>query len=128
MTKKQSERSSTRPADPLNPSRNLSKEPEPPVATRAHQHGLTIYVGTLAPFEGVAFGYYSEERNAARKDINEWIRNGKDFDGHFDFDHALADPAPPNRLSPTFDSGDHIHPNDAGEQALAEAVDTSFFY
>ena len=97
---------------------------------RAHQHGLKMYVATLPPFEGAVSqipGYYSPEKNRVRTEFNEWIRTTQDMDGYFDFDRALADPARPNRMNLAFDSGDHLHPNDAGERALSEAINLSSF-
>jgi lysophospholipase L1-like esterase len=97
---------------------------------RAHLHGLRMYVATLAPFEGAVSqvrGYYSTHKDKVRREFNEWIRTTHDIDGYFDFDLALADPAHPNRINPALDSGDHLHPNDAGERALSEAVNVSFF-
>lgn len=96
----------------------------------AHERGLKMYVATLAPFEGAVIeipGYYSPEKDKVRVEFNKWIRTTRDIDGYFDFDHALADPLQPNRINPVFDSGDHLHPNDAGERALSEAVNISFF-
>lgn len=59
--------------------------------------------------------------------FNHWIRTAKEFDGFFDFDKALQDPAHPTRLKPEYDSGDHLHPSDAGEKAMSEAIDLSRF-
>ena len=54
--------------------------------------------------------------------INQFIRTAPYWDGVVDFEHALADPANPLRMLPAYDSGDHLHPNDAGMKALADAV------
>jgi lysophospholipase L1-like esterase len=98
------------------------------VIARAREHGLVIYGATLAPFEGTIFpGYYTPEKEATRQAINQWIRSTREFDGYFDFDKALQDPAHPTRLKPEYDSGDHLHPNDAGEKALSAAIDLSRF-
>jgi len=95
---------------------------------RAHQKGLKIFGATLTPFEGTVFpGYFSPEKEARRKAVNEWIRNGKAFDGVIDFDKAVRDPAHPDRIRAEFDGGDRLHPGDAGYQAMAEAVDLSLF-
>jgi lysophospholipase L1-like esterase len=59
--------------------------------------------------------------------VNEWIRSGKAFDGFIDFDKAVRDPSHPDRMLPAYDSGDHLHPNDAGYKAMAGAIDLSFF-
>jgi lysophospholipase L1-like esterase len=98
------------------------------VIARAREHGLVIYGATLAPFEGTVLpGYYTPEKESTRQAVNQWIRTAKEFDGFFDFDKALQDPAHPTRLKPEYDSGDHLHPNDAGEKAMSEAIDLSRF-
>lgn len=91
--------------------------------------GLNIFGGTLTPFRG-AF-YFSPAGEAKREAVNTPVRTGGAFDGVIDFDRAARDPA--NRLAnrlrflPAFDSGDHLHPNDSGYQAMANAVDLSLF-
>ena len=62
------------------------------------------------------------QRESIRLAVNQWIRTSHAFDGVVDFDAALRDPAHPERLQRPFDSGDHIHPSDAGYAAMAEAV------
>lgn len=107
--------------------------PSPPVTpaqiiARAREHGLVIYGATLAPFEGTVLpGYYTPEKEVTRQAVNKWIRGAREFDGYFDFDKALQDPAHPARLKPEYDSGDRLHPNDAGEKAMSEAIDLSRF-
>ena len=98
------------------------------VIARAREHGLVIYGATLAPFEGTVLpGYYTPEKEVTRQAVNQWVRSAREFDGYFDFDKALQDPAHPARLKPEYDSGDHLHPNDAGEKAMSEAIDLSRF-
>ena len=95
---------------------------------RAKEQGLTIFGGTLTPFEGTIFpGYYTPEGEAKRQAVNLWIRTSGAFDGVIDFDKAIRDPAQPTRMLPAYDSGDHLHPNDAGYQAMANAVDLALF-
>ena len=95
---------------------------------RAHERGLKIYGGTLTPFEGTAFpGYFTAEGEAKRQAVNLWIRTSRAFDAVIDFDKALRDPAHPARMLPVYDSGDHLHPNDAGYQAMADAIDLRLF-
>jgi lysophospholipase L1-like esterase len=95
---------------------------------RAHQDGITILGATLPPFEGATMpGFYSTEGEQKRQTINEWIRTAGEYDGVIDFDRALRDPQQPTRLLPLYDSGDHLHPNDAGTQAMAEAVPLRLF-
>jgi lysophospholipase L1-like esterase len=92
---------------------------------RARLRGLRAIGATLTPFEGQA--YYTPAREAARQQVNSWIRTGGAWDGVVDFDLALGDPAQPTRLNPAYDSGDHLHPNDAGYQAMAQAVPLGLF-
>jgi lysophospholipase L1-like esterase len=95
---------------------------------RAKEQGLTIFGGTLTPFEGTIFpGYFTPEGEAKRQAVNHWIRTSGAFDGVIDFDKAIRDPAHPTRMLPAYDSGDHLHPNDAGYQAMANAVDLALF-
>jgi lysophospholipase L1-like esterase len=92
---------------------------------RAHSRGLKIYGATLTPFEAAA--YFTKEGEAKRQAVNEWIRTSKAYDAVIDFDAVTRDPANPTRFLPQYDSGDHLHPNDAGYQAMANAVDLSLF-
>ena len=96
---------------------------------RSHALGKKIIGATLTPFDtfNVAPGYFSEAGEAKRQAVNAWIRTAKEFDGFIDFDAAVRDPAHPSRFLPAYDSGDHLHPNDAGYQAMAEAVDLKMF-
>ena len=95
---------------------------------RAHEKGLKIFLATLTPFEGAAFpGYFTPEKETKRKAINAWIRDSKSADGVIDFDRALCDPSNPDRMLPAYDSGDHLHPGDAGYQAMSQAIDLSLF-
>jgi lysophospholipase L1-like esterase len=92
---------------------------------RARLRGLRAIGATLAPFEGLS--YYTTAREAARQRANDWIRNAGAWDAVVDFDLALRDPTQPTRLNPAYDSGDHLHPNDAGYQAMAQAVPLDLF-
>jgi lysophospholipase L1-like esterase len=92
---------------------------------RARTRGLAVLGATMTPFGG--HSYYLPAREAVRSQANDWIRNGGAFDMVADFDLALRDPAQPNRLYPAYDSGDHLHPNDAGYQAMANAVPLALF-
>jgi lysophospholipase L1-like esterase len=92
---------------------------------RAHLHGLAIIGCTLTPFEGV--NTWSEAGESMRQAVNKWIRDSGEFDAVVDFDAATRDPSAPRRLLAKFDSGDHIHPNDAGNQAMADAIDLKLF-
>jgi lysophospholipase L1-like esterase len=91
----------------------------------AHAAGLKIFGATLTPFQGA--GYCSAAGEAERETINQWIRTSGAFDRVIDFDRAVRDPADPLRLLPAYDSGDHLHPNDAGYQAMANAINLAVF-
>lgn len=92
---------------------------------RAHTAGVRIIAGTLTPFKGALYYYPAGERKRQR--VNEFIRTSDAFDGVVDFDKAIRDPDNPKRILPKYDSGDRLHPNDAGYQAMAEAVDLELF-
>jgi lysophospholipase L1-like esterase len=92
---------------------------------RAHQHGIKVIGGTVLPFQGAS--YYSVSGDQTRETVNEWIRSGGGFDAVVDFDRALRDPAEPKKLAAAYDSGDHLHPSDAGYLAMAKAFDLSVF-
>ncbi|MFF3942886.1 SGNH/GDSL hydrolase family protein [Streptomyces phaeofaciens] len=94
------------------------------IAERARAHGVRVLGATLLPCGGSA--RYTAAMEAERTAVNAWIREAGaigTFDGVLDFDRALRDPAAPARMLPGYDSGDHLHPGDAGYAALAEAVD-----
>ena len=57
--------------------------------------------------------------------MNNWIRTSGEFDGVVDFATATADPNHPQMFNPAFDSRDHLHPNDAGYQAMANSINLS---
>jgi lysophospholipase L1-like esterase len=86
----------------------------------AHARGLTIFGATLTPFKGA--GYYTTAGEQKREAVNAWIRTSGAFDGVIDFDQAVRSPDDPQVIKPAYDSGDHLHPNDAGYQAMANAV------
>ncbi|GAB3442347.1 SGNH/GDSL hydrolase family protein [Massilia solisilvae] len=92
---------------------------------RAHAKGIAVYGATLTPFEGSAL--YSPAREQVRQQINTWIRASDEFDGVIDFDQAMRDPVHGARLLPAYDSGDHLNPNDLGNQAMANAVPLTLF-
>ena len=96
------------------------------LAQRAHERGLTVLGATLTPFEGSG-DYYSPASEAKRQAVNAWIRTGGAFDGVIDFDAVTRDPSHPARFLPAYDSGDHLHPGDAGYRAMAESVDLGLF-
>jgi len=92
---------------------------------RAHARGLKIYGATLTPFEGAA--YYTPQGEQKRQALNNWIRTSGEYDGVIDFDSVARDPASPGKFSTAVDSGDHLHPGDAGYKAMGDAVDLALF-
>ena len=92
---------------------------------RAHARGLKIYGATLLPCEDS--GRWTPEVERKRQALNDWIRTSGAYDGVIDFDAAVRDPSAPSKLLPEYDSSDHLHPSDAGYQAMAAAVPLEFF-
>jgi lysophospholipase L1-like esterase len=95
---------------------------------RARAHDMAILGATLTPFENTfhgnpLFGYYGEAKEAKRQAVNEWIRTSGAFDGVIDFDAMTHDPNNPKHIRAEFDSGDHLHPQDTGYEAMAEGID-----
>ncbi|RKE00401.1 lysophospholipase L1-like esterase [Catellatospora citrea] len=90
------------------------------LAVQAKDRGVRVVVATLGPFEG--YSSWTPEKEAVRQAVNTWLRGDNEFDALLDFDKVLRDPAAPSKVLPAYDSGDHIHPNDTGAQALAAAV------
>jgi lysophospholipase L1-like esterase len=91
----------------------------------AHDHGIQVIGCTLTPYEGAH--YSLPEGEAVREAVNNWIRTSQAFDAVVDFDAAMRDPANPKRIRGEFDPGDHLHPNNAGYEAMANAIDLSIF-
>ena len=96
---------------------------------RAHSQSppVRIYGATLTPFEGTFAGYYTPEKENIRMAVNHWIRTSGKFDAVIDFDRAIQDPAHPARMAPGYDSGDKLHPNDAGYRKMSESIDLGLF-
>jgi lysophospholipase L1-like esterase len=94
---------------------------------KARSHGMKIYGGTITPYMGMDFYHAEPVSEADRQTINSWIRTSGAFDAVIDFDAALRDPARPDHLKPEYDSGDHIHPSEAGYKAMADAVSLTLF-
>ena len=96
------------------------------LVARAHGHDIRIIGATLTPYANTVFpGYFSAEGEIERQAVNAWIRDGGAFDGVIDFDAVTRDPDQPDHILAKYDFGDHLHPNDAGYQAMGEAIDLS---
>jgi lysophospholipase L1-like esterase len=99
---------------------------------RAHKKGIRVVITTIPPFEDATFlgpviSFYTPEKEAVRQQVNAWIRGSSEFDGVIDFDAVLRDPSHPTRLLPEYDSGDHLHANDAGYVASGNAISLALF-
>jgi lysophospholipase L1-like esterase len=92
------------------------------IADRAHEHGFKIIGATIMPY-----GHKSGTPEQVREAVNDWIRTSGVFDGVADFDKIMSDPQNPTSLNPAYDSGDHVHPNDAGYKAMGEGIDLTIF-
>jgi lysophospholipase L1-like esterase len=88
---------------------------------RAHEHGIRVFGATMTPYEGA--NVFTPEGEATRQAVNQWIRGGGAFDGVFDFDAAVRDPAHQSKFRDDFQTGDYLHPNAAGYKAMAGIID-----
>ena len=102
--------------------------------TRAHKRGIRVIGTTIPPFEHALFRdpfydrFYSPENEKIRQEVNAWIRTGGEFDGVIDFDEAVRDPEHPTQILPTYDSGDHLHVNNAGNVAQGNIISLALFH
>ena len=94
-------------------------------SARSHAHGIRVVGATVTPQEGQRTA--TAQGEATREAVNRWIRTSGRFDAVVDFDAVVRDPGQPARLRPDYDPGDHIHPNDAGNEAMAAAFALSVF-
>lgn len=101
---------------------------------RAHKKGIRVIGTTIPAFEHALFRnplyerFYSPENEKIRQQVNVWIRTAGEFDGVIDFDQAVRDPNHPTQILPAYDSGDHLHVNDAGNVAQGKAIPLSLFH
>jgi lysophospholipase L1-like esterase len=94
-------------------------------ANKAHARGMHAYGATITPFGG--HSYYTAAHEAARQTVNTWFRTNTVYDALIDFDAVVRDPATVTSLLPTYDSGDHLHLNPTGYQAMGNAIDLKMF-
>jgi lysophospholipase L1-like esterase len=98
------------------------------IISRARAMGLRVYGATLPPVEGFPFpGFWTPVMEEKRQVVNRFVRRSGAYEAVIDFDAVLRDPTHPTRLRPEYDSGDHVHPNDRGHRAMAEAIDVKLF-
>ena len=88
---------------------------------QAKASGIKIYLGTITPYNGAS--YYDAAGEMKREAVNAFVRSANGADGVLDFDQIVRDPSNPTALLPAYDSGDHLHPNDVGYQAMANSID-----
>jgi lysophospholipase L1-like esterase len=91
------------------------------IINRARQHGIRVFIATILPYEGA--DYYTEDGEAIRSSVNQWIRTSNAADGYFDFDKAVRDPSRPTRFRNGYHSGDNLHPSAIGYKAMADVID-----
>jgi lysophospholipase L1-like esterase len=92
---------------------------------RAHLHGIKAIGATLTPYVGAA--YATDQGEAIRETVNDWIRTSHAYDAVIDFDAAVQDPANKKQILASYNIRDHLHPNDVGYKAMAAAVDLALF-
>ena len=93
------------------------------IIARAHEHGIRVLGATLTPYQGAA--YASPEGESVRGALNQWIKTSGVFDGVIDFAPSVADHGNPLTFDKAYNDRDHLHPNDAGYKAMADAIDLS---
>ena len=91
------------------------------IIARAHAHGIKVYGATLTPYKGAH--YFMPEGEQVREAVNQWIKTSGAFDGVVDFAPSVADKSDPTTFDTNYNLTDKLHPNDAGYQAMANAID-----
>ena len=97
------------------------------IVQRAHAHGLRVIGATITPYVGSDYYHPGPLSEADRQAVNQWIRSAGHFDAVLDFDSVVRDPQHPDRLLPSYDCGDHLHPSPAGYRAMGESIPLSLF-
>ncbi|MGW2330229.1 SGNH/GDSL hydrolase family protein [Streptomyces sp. NPDC001700] len=90
------------------------------IIARSHARGVCVVGATVMPYEG--WREYEAVDETVRQQVNSYIRTSGEFDAVVDFDQAVRDPAAPSKMLPAYDSGDHLHPNDAGMRVMGDAI------
>ena len=93
----------------------------------AREHGSRVFLATLSPFIGYTVAVKNEEKEAIRKQINDWIRHNREVAGIYDFDALLSDPTDCTTANPLYDSGDKLHPSPEGGLAMSHLIDVTAF-
>lgn len=95
------------------------------IIARAHLRGIKVMGATLTPFQGAS--YYSDYGEQTREAVNKWILTSGAFDATVDFDKVVQNPSNPEQILPSLNISDHLHPNDKGYKAMADAINLSVF-
>ena len=96
------------------------------IIDEAHQRGILVYGAPVMQFKGN--NYYSENHEAGRQQLNQWIRSGGYFDGVIDFDAAMGNPDDPAQLNPKYlFENDYLHPNADGYVQMGDCIDLKLF-
>ncbi len=96
------------------------------IIDEAHERGILVYGAPVMQFKGN--NYYSENHEAGRQQLNQWIRNGGYFDGVIDFDAAMGNPDDPAQLNPKYlFENDYLHPNAEGYVQMGNCIDLKLF-
>jgi lysophospholipase L1-like esterase len=98
------------------------------MAKATHDRGAKFLAGTITPAEQSDKNHPDSALwEKSRQAFNAWVLSTHDIDGAVDLAASIADPSHPSRILAKYDSGDHLHPNDAGYQAMADSIDLSLF-
>ncbi|UZK70663.1 SGNH/GDSL hydrolase family protein [Sphingomonas sp. S1-29] len=97
------------------------------IATRARAAGVRVIGATIMPYGGSEYYHPDRLNEADRQALNAFIRTPGNFDAVIDMDAAMRDPAKPTHLRKALDSGDGLHPSNAGYRAMAAAVPLAVF-
>ncbi|KAK3374215.1 SGNH hydrolase-type esterase domain-containing protein [Lasiosphaeria ovina] len=89
--------------------------------------GIKTIGATITPFGGSGQSYSNPTRDQARQKVNDWILAPGNFDAVVDFAKITSDPSTKSQLARSFDGGDHLHPNVAGYQAMADGFSLDIF-
>jgi lysophospholipase L1-like esterase len=95
------------------------------IVDRAHLAGIKVIGATITPY-GCDSGCFSSTQEATRQEVNAWVRTSRVFDGVADFDAAIRDPQIPSQVLPAYQA-DHLHPNIAGQKAMADSINLDLF-
>ncbi len=96
------------------------------IIDEAHERDIKVFGAPVMQFKGN--NYYSENHEAGRQQLNQWIRSSGYFDGVIDFDAAMGNPDDPAQLNPKYlFENDYLHPNADGYVRMADCIDLKLF-